>query len=59
MADKIVLCRRDNADFGEVPSFCCKPIIVPNASNFCEDHRARLPYWPTDSAPAVQPQEVA
>ncbi len=59
MAEKIVLCRRDLADFGDEPRFCSKSIKTQNDSNLCDDCRKNFPLWPTDVKPAVQLQEVA
>lgn len=43
---RYVLCRRDRADFGAAPVYCCAPIKTPNVLNWCDDCRARLPLWP-------------
>lgn len=46
MSDKIVLCRRDNAEIGEPKNYCGKPINTKSNLNWCDEHLARVPYWP-------------
>lgn len=52
---RYALCRRDRADFGAAPSYCCASIKTPNVLNWCDGCRARLPLWP----PGPLPKEVS
>lgn len=56
MTDKIVLCRRNQANLGEPPAYCCRPIAKPNALNWCSSCSQRLPIWPQDAI--IEPREV-
>jgi hypothetical protein len=47
MAERFVLCRRDVGPIGEL-RYCGKSIGKRNRLNWCEECRARLPYWPVE-----------
>jgi hypothetical protein len=51
--DRYVLCRRDLADIGAEPRYCCKEINTPNALNWCDGCHQRLPLWPTEDSRPV------
>ena len=47
-------CRRKVTKDGK-EDYCCKPIKTRagNALQWCDECRARLPFWPADDAPAA------
>lgn len=45
------LCRREPVEKeGQAVVYCAKPIKTPNASNWCDECRQRLPFWPAGDA---------
>ena len=44
-----ILCRRNLADIGAHPNYCCKPINKQNPMDWCEECRVRLPIWPQEA----------
>ena len=49
-----ILCRRILSDLGEPVKYCCQPIEVRNALDWCEADRSRLPLWPTDEVETTE-----
>jgi hypothetical protein len=48
MSDKpFILCRNDIGWPMNPKTYCSKPIIEKNIFDWCPEHLARLPYWPT------------
>lgn len=49
-------CRREIQKDGEPVKTCDKAIRRVNPLDWCQDCRARLPFWPTGDAPAEKPE---
>lgn len=58
---RVVLCRRDSAEIGHPPKFCCKPItdFKNNALEWCRECRKNLPFWPVEQVVPVPQRELS